>query len=164
MIRRFLSLATAIGILYVYLQSQLHSDDALFLVASPNFVVNIVLLSLSVIAVGISYKDKFRLWESYLASSVLGAILLFIGFAGVIYSSLDNHFAGLLKPLDYFILLELGIIYGIMSLTYNHPPVELKKLTNNYSLAGLRIRRQLSGLMVRSVIFPGRHTPGSRAA
>lgn len=164
MIRRFLSLATAIGILYVYLQSQLHSDDALFLVTSPNIAVNIALLSLAVVGVRLSYKDKFKAWESYLASNIICAILLFVGAAGVIYSSIDNYFSGVIKPLDYFILLELGIIYGIIALTYSHPPVKLKSLSYNYSLASLRIKRQLSGLMVRTVIIPGRHTPGPHAA
>jgi hypothetical protein len=164
MTRKFLSLATAIGILYVYLQSQLHSDDALFLVTSPNFAVNIALLGLAASAVGVSYKDKFKMWESYLVNSLVGGVLLFIGLIGVVYTSLDNYFSGLLNPLDYFIILELGIIYGIFSLTYSHPPVKLKKLTYSYSLASLRIKRQLSGFMVRSVIFPGRHTPGSSAA
>lgn len=164
MIRRFLSLATAIGILYVYLQSQLHSDDALFLVTSPSFAVNITLLGLAVVAVAISYKDKFKVWESYFVSNILAAVLITVGTAGVIYSSLDNYFSGVLKPMDYFIILELGIIYTIIGLTYAHPPVKLKKLTYNYSLASLRIKRQLSGLMVRTVIFPGRHPSGPHAA
>jgi len=163
MVRRFLSLATAIGILYVYLQSQLHSDDALFLVTSSNIAVNIAMLSLAVVGVRLSYKDKFKAWETYLANNIIGGVLLFIGLAGVIYTSLDNYFSGAIKPLDYFILLELGIIYGIIGLTYSHPPVKLKKLTYNYSLASLRIKRQLSGLMVRTVIFPGRHTSGPHA-
>jgi hypothetical protein len=164
MTRKFLSLATAIGILYVYLQSQLHSDDALFLVTSSNFAVNIALLGLAAAAVGVSFKDKFKMWESYLANMVMGVTLLFVGSIGVIYTSLDNYFSGLLKPLDYFIIIELGIIYGIFSLTYSHPPVKLKKLTHSYSLASLRIKRQLSGLMVRTVILPGRHSSGPRAA
>jgi len=164
MTRKFLSLATATGILYVYLQSQLHSDDGLFLVTSPSFVVNLALLALAVVAVRVSYMDKFRTRESYLASSVLGVVMLFIGLAGVIYSSLDNYFSGVLKPMDYFIILELGIIYGIIGLTYAHPPLKLKQLANDYSLAGLRAKRQLSGLMLRTIIFTGRHTPGSRAA
>jgi hypothetical protein len=49
-------------------------------------------------------------------------------------------------------------------LSYSHPPVKLKVPTYNYSLAGLRIKQQLSGLMLRTVIFPGRHTPGPHAA
>jgi hypothetical protein len=164
MTRRFLSLATAIGILYVYLQSQLHSDDALFLVASSNIAVNLALLTLACIAVRISYMHKFKIWETYLAAAVTGAVLLFVGAAGVIYTSLDNYFSGLIKPLDFFLILELGIIYGIIGLSYSHPPVKLKVPTYNYSLAGLRIRQQLSGLMLRTVIIPGRHTPGPHAA
>lgn len=164
MTRRFLSLATATGILYVYLQSQLHSDDALFLVTSSNIAVNLALLSIAVVGVRLSYKRKFKAWESYLANSITAGLLLTIGVAGVIYSSLDNYFSGVLKPLDYFILLELGVIYTIISLTYSHPPVKLRKLTYNYSLAGLRIKQQLSGLMLKTVIVPGRHTtPGPKA-
>jgi hypothetical protein len=164
MTRRFLSLATATGILYVYLQSQLHSDDALFLVISSNLAVNIALLSLACIAVRLTYKDKFKAWESYLATVITGGFLSMIGAAGIIYTSWDNYFAGAIKPMDYFILLELGIIYGIVSLSYSHPPVKLKSLNYNYSLAGLRIKQQLSGLMERTVIIPGRHTPGPHAA
>ena len=163
MIRRFLSLATAIGILYVYLQSQLHSDDALFLVTSSSIAVNLALLSLAALAVRISYKDKFKAWESYLTTVIIGAILLMIGTVGVIYTSWDNYFSGVIKPMDYFIIMELGIIYGIISLSYSHPPVKLKTLSYNYSLAGLRIKQQLSGLMMRTVIIPGRRTSGPHA-
>lgn len=163
MIRRFLSSATAIGILYVYLQSRLHSDDALFLVISSNIAVNIALLSLACLAVRLTYKDKFKVWESYLATVIIGGFLSMIGAAGIIYTSWDNYFGGIIKPMDYFILLELGVIYGIISLSYSHPPVKLKALNYNYSLAGLRVKQQLSGLMARTVIAPGRHTPGPRA-
>jgi hypothetical protein len=163
MIRRLLSLATAIGILYVYLQSQLHSDDALFLVLSSNTAVNIVLLGLACLTVRISYMSKFKAWESYLGSVITAVLLLIIGAAGVIYTSWDNYFAGVIKPMDYFIILELGAIYGIISLSYSHPPIKLNASAHNYSLAGLRLKQQLSGLMERTVIIPGR-TPGPHAA
>jgi hypothetical protein len=163
MIRKFLSLATAIGILCVYLQSQLHSDDALFLVTSSNIVLNLAMLGVACLAVRISYKDKFKAWESYLATVIAGGLLAFIGTVGIIYTSWSNYFSGLIKPVDYFIFLELGIIYGIISLTYSHPPIKLKAPAYNYSLAGLRIKQQLSGLMERTVIMPGRDTPGPHA-
>jgi len=163
MLRRFLSLATAIGILYVYLQSQLHSDDALFLVTSSNIVLNLALLSLACWAVRISYKNKFKAWESYLATVIIGGLLSFIGTAGVIYTGIANYFSGLIKPLDFFIILEIGVIYSLIGLSYAHPPVKLKTLSYNYSLAGLRIKQQVSSLVLRSVIIPGRHTPGPHA-
>ena len=164
MTRRFLSLATATGILYVYLQSQLHSDDALFLVISSNVVLNLALLSLACLAARISYKDKFKAWESYLAAAITAAALTLVGSVGVIYTSWDNNFSGFVKPLDFFVILELGIIYSIIGLTYAHPPVKLKAPTYSYSIAGLRIKQQLSGLMLRTIIVPGRHTQGPTAA
>ena len=164
MTRKSLSLITAIGILYVYLQSQLHSDDALFLVASASFWVNFLLLSFAVIAVIISFKEKFRTWEAYLANCIMAGFLSLSGSAGLIYSSANNYFSGFLKPMDYFIILELGIIYSVISLSYNHPPVKIKKLSSSYAFAGQRIRRQLSGVAARTVIMPGRHTPGQPAA
>jgi hypothetical protein len=164
MTRKFLSLATATGILYAYLQSQLHSDDALFLVLSSNIAVNLALLGLACLAVRLCYMDRFKAWETYLATAVAGGLLSFIGAAGVIYTSWDNYFGGFVKPLDYFVILELGVIYGMIGLSYGHPPIKLKAKAHNYTLAGLRMKQQLSGLALRAFTSPGRHTPGSHAA
>jgi hypothetical protein len=131
MIRKGLSLVTAAGILYVYLQSQLHSTDALFLVTSDNLAVNAGLVSVAGAAVYISFMERFKTWRSYLACASASAALGLAGFLGIAFISIENSFSGAILPLDYIMIMLLGIILGICSLSYQHQPLPKKVNASN---------------------------------
>jgi hypothetical protein len=163
MTRKLLSFTTATGLLYVYLLSQLRSGDALFLVASDNIIVNLALLSLAVLAVKLSFSDKFESGVSYAAAAAGSAIAAVMAIAGLIYISVDNIFSGIFLPFDYVIILLLAVNYGLMCLTYSHPPVKFKMPSYKYTIPAMRIRQQLSGYLNRTVVIPGRRTSGSHS-
>jgi len=162
MIRKYLSLVTAIGILYVYLLSQLRSGDALFLVTSSSLLINIVLLALAVAAVYISFVGKFKTAQAYIATSSASVLLSVMGLIGVAFSSLDNYFAGAIKPLDYLMFLQLGIIFSICSLSYKHQPVniksvaKLKLLRASYSQTFAGAKQQLANFIQSGPANTGR--------
>lgn len=161
---KFLSSTTAIGMLYVYLQSQLHSGDALFLVASSNVVINLLLLAVAGLAVKLSFSDKFQTWWSFLIAGIGSMLAVVVGLVGVIYTSFDNLFSGAFLPLDYLILLQLGVIYGLISVAYSHPPVNFKLPSYQYSIALARTKQQITSVMNRPIVIPGRRSSGHTAA
>jgi hypothetical protein len=94
MITKFISSAMAIVTLDVYLQSQLHSNDLLFLFASNGLLVNTFMLLLAAAALVVSFKKNF--------------------------SNFDYMFADFLLPLNYLFMLQGGVIFGICALSYKH--------------------------------------------
>ena len=123
MLRKALSLITAAGIVYVYLQSQLQSGDALFLVASPNLAVNAALVAIAGAAVYVSFMEKFKSWQSYVICTISSVALGLIGFLGFSFASIENNFSGAILPMDYMVLMLLGVILGICTLSYQHVPL-----------------------------------------
>jgi hypothetical protein len=126
MIIKGLSLITAAVILIIYQQSQLNSNDALFLFTSNNIVVNISLIALAVTAVRLSFINKFKRNWPY-AFTVFGGVLLSVfGVAGVILSQVDYLFFNVFGPLDFLFLAEIGVIFSVCALSYQHQPLELR--------------------------------------
>lgn len=133
MTTKFISLASAIVILDVYLQSQLHSNDPLFLFASNNLFVNMGMVLLAALTVAISFKAKFRHWASYLICCVLAAGLVTLGIMGTFFSDTIYSFPSVLLPLNYLFLLQAGVIIGLCTLTYQHQSIP-------YRLSNLKIK------------------------
>ena len=148
MTTKALSLVTASGLAYIILQSQLHSDDALFLVVSGNLVINLGLGAIAGLAIYLSCIKKFRYSQTYIATAAAAIALCAVGFFGFAYSGMANYF-GIIKPLDYVILLQLGIIFGLFSLSYKHPAAALNKA--RFKKDYLRYRRRITAALPKPV-------------
>ena len=123
MTTRFISLATAIVLLDVYLRSQLSSNDPLFLFASNNIAVNAVLLVIVVFMVMLSFSKKFKHWWSFAGCSAAAVLLGGLGITGFLFGQLFYGFPQIMLQLDYMFLIEAGVVFAICSLTYKHPPM-----------------------------------------
>lgn len=123
---KFISLATGIVFLDVYLRSQLYSSDPLFLFASSNSLVNVGLLALIAVMVAVSFKDRFRRWWSFACCTAAAIILGVIGVIGLFFSDTWYPFPQILQPLDYMLLMEAGAVFGICSLSYRHARAPFK--------------------------------------
>jgi hypothetical protein len=95
---------------------------------------------LALLAVYLSFIKRFKSLQAYLAMLAVAIGLCVIGFAGFVYSGIDYYF-GIIKPLDYVILLQLGVIFGIYILSYQHPAANLKALSLSQSY--LKFKRTL---------------------
>jgi hypothetical protein len=126
MIRRGISLAMAAAILIVYLQSQLASNDALFLFISSNLAVNICLIGLACTAVWLSFQTKFKSARAYIATSAASAGLGLFGIAGLLSAGLDRYLFSVIGPLDYVLLFEAAVVFGICALSYEHPKASFR--------------------------------------
>jgi hypothetical protein len=163
MTRKVLSLITAAATLYVYLLSQLRSGDVLFSIASSGWAVNAGLVAISSYCVYTSFRDKFRANAEFIVCMALGLSLAVFGGAGIIYSGFDNYFSELIKPLDFLILLQAGIILGICSLSYEHAPIRLKLSLPSLSIIKTSLLEHLPSPNVAAKAAPARPS-GARSA
>jgi hypothetical protein len=120
---KFISLATGIVFLDVYLQSQLYSNDPLFLFASNNPFVNAGLLVIVALMVAVSFKDRFQKWWTYLGCAALAAVFGSLGVLGLLFGNISYSFPQVLLPMDYMFLTEAAIVFGIACLSYRHQEV-----------------------------------------
>jgi hypothetical protein len=137
MVKKSLSLVTAIAIAYVYLESQLQPGDALFLVTSSNIAVNAGLAAIACTGVYISFLDRFKYQQTYAAAVASAVMLSTLGLFGVMYSGFGNNFGGVIKPLDYLIILQLGVVLSIGVLT-SQPATRRLQLPKLLSTASLK--------------------------
>jgi hypothetical protein len=127
-------------LLDVYLQSQLSSNDPLFLFASNNIVVNAGLMILGTLMVVVSFKDRFQHWWSYVGCNLLAVLCGALGVIGTFFSNLLYSFPNILLPLDYLFLLQAGVVLGVACLSYEHTAVpdrfrlsRLSSVFNNFA-------------------------------
>lgn len=126
MTTKFISLATGIVLLDVYLRSQLYSSDPLFLFASSNTFLNAGLLILVALTIGVSFKNRFRHWWSYAACTAGAVIFGTIGILGTFFGDLLYWFPQFLQLIDSMFLLEAGVVFGISALSYKHAKAPFK--------------------------------------
>ena len=119
---RFISLATGIVTVDVYLQSQLHSNDPLFLVVSNNTAVNMLMVVLAALAIGVSFRRRFSSWYSYAAIAALAVIFVALGAMGILFSGFTNKLWMIFEPLNYMMILNCGVVLGVAALSYAHAP------------------------------------------
>jgi hypothetical protein len=120
MVTKSISLATAIVTLDVCLRSRLFSNDPLFLFISSGLAVNALLIILAGASVFLSFQKKFDSWYSYAACAALAAIFIGAGFLGVFYSDYIHSLWSAMLPLDYILMMQAGIVFGICALSYDH--------------------------------------------
>jgi hypothetical protein len=123
MTTRFISLATAIVLLDVFLRSQLSSNDPLFLFASNNIGVNAGMLLVVAFMVFLSFGRKFKRWWSFTLCALAAVLFAFIGLMGTFFSEVFYNFPQILLQLDYMFLMEASVVFSICALTYAHPPL-----------------------------------------
>jgi hypothetical protein len=123
MSRKFISLATALVTLDVYLRSQLSSNDPLFLFASNKLIINAGLMMLTAFVVALSFREEFKGWLSYIACIVAAALFAAFGIMGFFFSDSNYPLSNFLLPFDCLILLESSVVMGICCLTYSHAKV-----------------------------------------
>jgi hypothetical protein len=123
MTTKFISLATAIVLLDVYLRSQLSSNDPLFLFASSNLWINSALLIIVGLMVGISFHGRFKHWWSFAGCATAAVVFGVLGFIGTFFSEVFYNFPQILYQLDYMFLMEASVVFGICALSYQHEPM-----------------------------------------
>jgi len=133
MVTKSISLVTGLVSLDVFLQSQLSSNDPLFLFVSSGLIVNLLMVGLAAAAIYVSFRKKFSSWYAYVLSTVLALVFICVGFMGIFYSDYIHSLWSALLPLDYILMMQTGIVFGICSLSYDHAnmPDNVRQRLNN---------------------------------
>jgi hypothetical protein len=132
MATRFMSLATAVIVLDIYLRSQFYSSDPLFFFVSNSLAVNVAMILLAGSAAVVSFKNRFKKWLSYAATSAMAVLLSIFGFFGVAFDQIGYPLSNYLFTLNYLVIMQCGIILGLCALSYEHA-----KRPENIKLASL---------------------------
>jgi hypothetical protein len=132
MINKILSLVSSIFVVLFYFQSLLQPNDPIFLLKSNSLAINLALVALALGSIYLAFITKFLRWQMYLTIGLAAAALSIFSIIGIV----DTHlsFKWPLELLDYFLIFQFGITYGISALSVNHSPIPL-------SLPRLRVYR-----------------------
>ena|SRR5579884_2004640 len=120
MVTKSISLATAIVSADVFLRSRLYSSDPLFLFISNEWAANVLMLVLAAAAVYLSFRKKFSSWFGFAACTINAVLFVAIGFLGVFYSDYIHSLWSAMLPLNYILMMQTGIVFGICALSYDH--------------------------------------------
>ena len=120
MVTKSISLATAIVTLDVCLRSRLFSNDPLFLFISSSLAANLLMIILAGASVYLSFRKKFSGWYSFAACAALSALFIGGGFMGIFYSDYIHSLWSAMLPLNYILMMQAGIVFGICALSYDH--------------------------------------------
>jgi hypothetical protein len=136
MTRKSTSLVMAIATIYLFFQGLTQPNDPLFMIVSANAAINLGLVLLVGFMVWVSFLEKFKHWQLYVITAALSVFLGFVGLMGVMFTSLNYYLSSVLLPLDFLVLLEVGIGLGICALSYRHEPIPSQRYklpqTNNW--------------------------------
>lgn len=93
-------------------------DDPLFLFISNSQAVVALRLILVVMALIISFRKSFVYYFSRTFIGVIGIFLVFVGGMGAISQTIIDEFGTFVKVLDYILLMQVGLVFCLASLSY----------------------------------------------
>jgi hypothetical protein len=121
MIVRFVSLVSLICAIAIASVNVQNSSDPLFFIVAGGALadtIRILLTGLMVVGAYVKIPKTFRP-EIFL--SVIGVSLVAIGLCGFVMNSFDYIFYNYIRPLDFLLLAEVGIISNLVALEANKP-------------------------------------------
>jgi hypothetical protein len=112
MINKILSLVSSIFVVLFYFQSLLQPNDPIFLLKSNSLAINLALVALALGSIYLAFITKFLRWQMYLTIGLAAAALSIFSLIGIV----DTHlsFKWPLELLDYFLIFQFGITYGMV--------------------------------------------------
>jgi hypothetical protein len=117
---KLVSIFTGLGVLDAFLENLYRPSDLLFLFISNNPVMELLRFSLVAFLLLLSFKKKFWHFMSYAVCAGAAIVLSGIGLLGI----MDMHFASyvfnVVKPVDFILFLEAGVMMGMCALSYEH--------------------------------------------
>lgn len=118
----------------IYVLALQSPDDPLLLFVSGNPLVSSLRLILAISLIVISFKTKFRYKETPKIILAFGAPLAILSVFSLFDSTVEYSLYSFIKPLDYVMLLQMGLTYSLIGLTYKtgNRKLYFKKTVNDY--------------------------------
>jgi hypothetical protein len=94
------------------------TSDPLFLIISDNPLVVLFRMTATLAALVVAFRSRFTYAFSRKLAAWTGAALTAFGAAGVISRTIAYAFDNYIMPYDYFLIIELGVVFVLAALTY----------------------------------------------
>lgn len=109
-------------------------NDPLLLFISGNPLFSSLRLILAISLLIISFKSRFKHKISGQASLYVGIALAISSIIGLAYVPAEYSLYTYVKPLDYFMILQIGLTYSLIGLTYKtaNRKLHFRKTVNSY--------------------------------
>jgi hypothetical protein len=123
MTNKILSVVPGVFVVLFYFQSLLQPNDPIFLLKSNNLVINLALVALALSSIYLVFITKFLRWQIFLFLALVATALSIFSIVGIV----DTHlsFKWPFELLDYFLILQFGITFGIGALSVDHDAVPI---------------------------------------
>jgi hypothetical protein len=103
------------------------ASDPLFLIVAGGIVANLVRVLLASLMVAGAFFSVPKRWHIKPVLLILGALLVALGFSGFILNSFDFALYDYIKPLDFLMVSEAGIVASLVALEAHKPMFRLQE-------------------------------------
>jgi hypothetical protein len=123
MLVRFVSLVTLICAIAIALVNIQNSSDPLFFIVSGGFGADLARLAISGLMVVAATFALPKKMHPQLTFSLLGVSLIALGLVGFVMNSFNYALYDYIKPMDFLMLSDLGIMSCLIALEANKPVI-----------------------------------------
>lgn len=122
---KFVSLATLICSVAISSADFKDPTDPLFFIVSGGAVLGIVRILFSLALVVLTFVRLPKIKSFRIGLAIFGLPLMILGLVGLVTNSFDYAWYGLIKPLDYLLIIETGIVMNVLALQPQQQPVRI---------------------------------------
>lgn len=116
MLLKFVSLITLISSLAIFSLNTKNPSDPMFFIVTGGAWAGVARILLAIILVLITTIKLPGRPATKIALGIFGLPLIIMGAAGIFTNSFDFALYGLIKPLDFLLIIETGIIMEVLAL------------------------------------------------
>ncbi|MBA3757998.1 hypothetical protein H0X09_04035 [Candidatus Saccharibacteria bacterium] len=116
MINKLISVVTLVGLIAVVLMARADSSDPLFYFLSLDPGATMLKITLVFGMLLMAFKNSFSSSNLRSSMAVFGLSLVTVGTAGLFMPTFGNAIYDFLKPLDFLLLVESGLVYSAAAL------------------------------------------------
>jgi hypothetical protein len=121
MVVRFVSLVSLICAIAIASVNIQNSSDPLFFIVSGGALADTMRIILASLMVVGAYVKIPKTLHPEIFLSIIGAVLIALGLSGFIMNSFDYIFYNYVKPLDFLLLAEVGVVANLVALEAHKP-------------------------------------------
>lgn len=132
------ALLTSACVAVLSLLSALYPNDPFFFVISSSSGVVIARLFLVVLLLNLAFQKRFKYRASAYVYGLVAVALTALGLAGIASPRLDYIFSAV-KPLDFILFLEMGVLFGLAAVSHEKGTRRLRRISRPRGATALRV-------------------------
>lgn len=122
---KFVALATLICSVAIASTNFKDPNDPIFFIVSGGIALGIARTVFALALVVLTFTRLPKSSSFRIGLSIFGLPLIILGSAGLLTNSFDYAWYGFIKPLDYLLIIEAGIVMNVLALQPQRQPVHI---------------------------------------